>query len=115
MTRVLPRNFATSNRGLRLSNVPIECHITLKPLPHQEIVELTAKEVIVGFATERERAAVVKECAKLQGEPTENIKLSECSLTFENILPQALPRQKAPLKVKKDVSERLQVVSPSKL
>jgi len=53
------------------SNVPIKCHITLKSLLHQEIVEKVAKVVVVGFALEREQAGVLKECAKLQWELTE--------------------------------------------
>jgi len=53
------------------SNIPIECHITLKSLLHQEIVKKVAKVVVVGFALKREQAGVLKEYAKLWRELTE--------------------------------------------
>ena len=40
--------------GRTASNIPVECHITLKSLLHQEIVKKTAKVIVVGFAIKRE-------------------------------------------------------------
>jgi len=37
-----------------ISNIPIERHVTLRSLLHQEIVEEMAKVIVVGFAIERE-------------------------------------------------------------
>jgi len=86
-----------------ISNIPIKCHITLRSLLHQEIVEEMAKVIIVGFAIERERAAVLKEHVKLWWELMVQVKGSDSSFTFKNLLPlrpQALPWQKSPKEVK---------------
>jgi len=71
----------------------------------------------MGFAIEGERAAVFIEQAKLQRELMELVKCGDALFAFENILriTQALPRQKTPKKIKKDVSKGLHVVSLSKL
>ena len=36
------------------STIPVECHVILKSLLHQEIVKKTAKVIVVGFVVERE-------------------------------------------------------------
>ena len=75
-------------------NIPIERHVTLKSLLHQEIVEEMAKVIVVGFVIEREQAAVIKEHAKLWRECLEQLECGDSSLTFEDVLPlnpQALP------------------------
>jgi len=62
-----------------------------------------AKVIVVGFAIEREQAAVLKEYAKLWQEPTVQVKGSDSSFTFKKLLllgPRALPQQKAPKEVK---------------
>ena len=69
--RDVTRDLEDSSPNFGTSNTPIEYHITLKSLLHQEIVEKMAKVVVVGFAVEGERAAVLKERAKLQRELTE--------------------------------------------
>ena len=76
---VLFRNFGTSN-------IPIERHVTPRSLLHREIVEEMAKVIIVGFAIERERVAVLKECVKLWQEPTVQVKGSDSSFTFKKLL-----------------------------
>ena len=93
---VLSRNFG-------ISKIPIEFHVTRKTLLRQETVEKVAKVIIVGFVFEGERAAVLKERAKLWWEPMEQGMRGDFSFTFDNPLPlelQALPWQKAPKEVK---------------
>jgi hypothetical protein len=100
-----------------ISSTPFKCHVTLKSLLHQELVKKIVKVIVVGFAIKRERAAVLKEHAKLQWEHMEHVKGGDSSFTFKNVLPlnrQALPWQSAPKKVNKYVSEGLQVISSSK-
>jgi hypothetical protein len=101
MLRDVTRSPNVSSRNFATSSTPIECHITRKSLLRQEIVEKMTKVIVVGFAIERERAAVLIEHAKHRREPTEQIECGNCSFTFENVpKPQALPWQKAPEKVK---------------
>jgi len=71
MWREVACNLKVLYQNTSTSNVPIECHITLKSLLHQEIVEKVEKVVIVGFALEREQAGVLKEYVKLWQELTE--------------------------------------------
>jgi len=103
MRRDVARSLEVLFQNFGISNIPIECHVTLRSLLHQEIVEEMAKVIVVGFAIEREQAAVLKEHAKLQWELTVQVKGSDSSFTFENLLPlrpQALPWQKSPKEVK---------------
>jgi len=91
-----------SSRNVGISKIPIEFHVALKSLLHQETVEKVEKVIVVGFVFERERAAVVEEHAKLQREPLEQGKCGDSSFTFNNLIPlkpQALPWQKAPKEV----------------
>ncbi len=74
MRRDVTRGLEDSSLESCTSNIPIECHVALKSLLHQEIVEKMEKVIIVGFVIERERVAVLKECAKLQRELTEQLK-----------------------------------------
>ena len=103
MQRDVARSLEVLFWNFGISNIPIERHVTLRSLLHQEIVEEMAKVIVVGFAIERERAAVLKEHAKLRWELTVQVKGSDSLFTFENLLPlrpQALPRQKSPKEVK---------------
>ena len=68
MWRGITCDLEDSSPKFGTSNTPIEYHVTLKSLLHQEIVEKMAKVIVVGLAIERERAAVLKERAKLQRE-----------------------------------------------
>jgi hypothetical protein len=99
MLRDVARTPSILSWSFATSNIPIECHVTLKSLLHREIIEKMAKAIVVGFAIERERAAVLKEHAKLRREHLEQVMCGNSSFTFENVLPldpQALPQQKAP-------------------
>src|ERR1700682_452386 len=116
MLRDVTCNPSVSYRIFVSSTIPIKYHVTLISPLQQEIIEKMSKVIVVGFATERERAAVLKENANLQRECLEQLVCGDSSFTFKNVLPlhpQALPWQKAPKKVKKNVSEGLQIISPS--
>ena len=86
MWRDIARNLEVLFRNFGTSNIPIERHITPRSLLHREIIKEMAKVIVVGFAIERERAAVLKEYAKLWQEPTVQVKGSDSSFTFKKLL-----------------------------
>jgi hypothetical protein len=106
----------TPSHDFSTCDIPIESLITLIYLPQQEIIENAKEVVVVGFVVKRECAAVFKKSAKLGRKFLIQAIRGDGLFAFEHVLlPQALPWQRAPKKVKKNISEGLQVIPPSKL